>query len=275
MALALSVARDMIWSEQAMSRFWPTSDLTRLNGSLGEWVPVPPRLRRALVAARRAGRMTGGLFDPTVLATLEELGYRGTPLPSLTPSPSVEVWGEIRSREGMARLSCPVDLGGIGKGLALRWGGEVAERVTGNFLLNAGGDLVLRGGGPDGRGWSVGVENPLIPEAIVAALRLNGPAACATSSVARRRWRHGGQWVHHLIDPRTRQVAVSDLLAVTVVHDDPAWTEVRSKELFFAGSADIPQAAGQLAALWVDCRGKVGWTETMAPQVEWVGDGAL
>ena len=65
-----------------MSRFRDDSELTRLNRSAGTGtaVPISTRLRRALVAADRARRITGGRFDPRVLADLDRLGYRGASL---------------------------------------------------------------------------------------------------------------------------------------------------------------------------------------------------
>lgn len=270
MDLALAIARDMIESEQALSRFWPTSDLTRLNGALGVWTEVSERLRKALVTARRAERVTGGLFNPTVLPVLEGLGFKGSPLPSLAPLPGGGPWGNIRSREGRVVLRRPVDLGGIGKGLALRWSAEIARRVTKTFLINLGGDVIVHGRGKDGKGWPVAVEDPSNIRSILAVLGMEGSFALSTSSVARRRWTHGRRTVHHLIDPRTHMPAESDLLAVTVVHRDPVWADVHSKVLFFKGRNYVLRAPENIAALWVDTEGRVGWTREMAPLVVWL-----
>jgi len=273
MALALRVARDMIETEQALSRFWPSSDLTRLNGSLGQWASISDRLRKALVAARRAERLTEGLFNPTVLPVLEGLGFEGSPLPSLAPVPGDGPWGRIRPKEGKALLRQPVDLGGIGKGLALRWSGEIVAKATSTFLLNLGGDVLVRGAGPERRGWLVVVEDPLNIRSLLAVIQLRGPHALSTSSSARRVWTHGRRTVHHLIDPRTHMPADSDLLAVTVVHRDAAWAEVHSKMLFFKGLAHMTEAPHHVAALWVERSGQVGWTKEMAPFVAWVREG--
>ena len=65
-----------------MSRFRETSEVTVLNRTAGTGLAVRPsrRLRVALVAADRAHRMSGGLFDPRILVDLDRLGYRGAPL---------------------------------------------------------------------------------------------------------------------------------------------------------------------------------------------------
>ena len=69
-------------AEAELSRFRTTSDLTRLNiaAGTGQAVDVPRRLERALVAADRANRVTGGRFDPRMLLDLDRLGYPGAPL---------------------------------------------------------------------------------------------------------------------------------------------------------------------------------------------------
>lgn len=38
----------------------------------------------------------------------------------------------------------------------------------------------------------------------------------ATSSVTRRRWRRGGRWLHHLVDPRTGDIPDSPWRTVSV-----------------------------------------------------------
>ena len=164
----------------------------------------------------------------------------------------------------------PVDLGGIGKGLAMSWAAQRLHGAGASVLVEAGGDLVATGGGPDGDGWMVGVENPSGAGGPAAVLALTD-RACATSSVRLRRWTAGGATVHHLVDPRTGRSAESGLVSVTVVGDDPAVAEVWSKSLFVVGRAGVRAAADDrgLAALWIDDRGYVGVSAAMRPHVAW------
>jgi thiamine biosynthesis lipoprotein len=126
------------------------------------------------------------------------------------------------------------------------------------------------GGGPDGDGWMVAVENPLGGDEPAAVLRVRD-RACATSSTRVRSWTVDGATVHHLIDPRTRRPAEGDLRSVTVVGPDPALAEVWSKALFVGGRAGIRAAADRrdLAALWVDRTGRVGVSRALRPHVAW------
>ena len=67
-AWALAAAQEEVAAcERELSRFDPTSDLSRLNDADGRWVYVGSRLLEALCLALRAREETGGRFDPTVL----------------------------------------------------------------------------------------------------------------------------------------------------------------------------------------------------------------
>ena len=252
-------------AETAMSRFRDTSELTELNRWAGTSVVTYPstRLRQALAASDRAHRVTGGRFDPRVLVDLDRLGYRGAVL----DEPGVEDRSKGRwhradrivrpvGRGGLT-VAHPIDLGGIGKGLALRWASARLERAGArDFLVEAGGDLVARGRDPDGGHWQVGIEDPAGGEdlAVIAVSDL----AVATSSIRVNRWVTNGRVVHHLLDPVTGEPADDGLVAVTVAAADPAWAEVWSKVLYLAGRGAIADEARSrgLAAWWVATTGR-------------------
>jgi thiamine biosynthesis lipoprotein len=268
--------------EETMSRFRETSELTVLNRAAGTGrdVAVGWRLRRAVVVADRARRVTGGTFDPRVLADLDRLGYRGAALRP-APAPPIEPVGRQRPRGGRVgcpsasgglRVDVPIDLGGIGKGLALRWAADGLDRVGfSSFLLEAGGDLVARGGGPGDGGWRVGIEDPAGGDAPLAVIEIRD-LAVATSSIGVHSWRADGRSVHHLIDPVTGQPGGEGLLAVTVAASDPAWAEVWAKSLFLAGRvrvAGLARARG-LAAWWVGADRTLAMTPAARIRTIWV-----
>ena len=249
--------------EQECTRFDPGSDLMRANAAAATWCAVGGYCFAALVAAQRAHDETDGRFDPRVLRTLHRLGYdRSLPFSEgdvavaaqPLPEPARAAWQpEFDATTGQVRVGPdPVDLGGIGKGLALRWAVAQIIENTPSFVLDAGGDCYLAGAGHDGGGWSVGVEDPFGGTDPVAVLQISD-AACATSSIRLRHWSAGGEPVHHLIDPRTGAPGGGGLRAVTVIDPDPADAEVWTKVLFLEGADGIAAAAERhgLAALWV------------------------
>jgi thiamine biosynthesis lipoprotein len=179
--------------------------------------------------------------------------------------------------------AAPLDMGGIGKGLALRWAAAHAIDVLpegAGLLLEAGGDIVAAGWPPPG-GWLVGIEDPVAdgaPDAEPIAVVVVRAGAVATSSVRVRRWiGPDGRPVHHLVDPRTGEPARTGLIAVTVASGDPAWAEVWSKALFLAGRERIADEARQrgLAAWWVDDRGALGITPDARVRCAWVAEERL
>ncbi len=276
---ALAIFSDV---EAACSRFDATSPLMRANERPREWHRVGAVCLGAIVEAWRAYELTEGRFDPRVFSDLVALGY-DTSLPFFEGTPSVDAptprrrisrprWcPRFRPARGEVCLGgLPIDLGGIGKGLAVRWASSELRRLTRDYVVNAGGDCYCAGHAPDGGLWHVGVEDPCTGPDPIVVLALSDHA-CTTSSTRVRRWNAGGVPVHHLIDPRSGLPGGPGLSAVTVVAPDPAEAEVWSKVLFLAGRAGVADEAARrcLAACWVSDDGGVGVSEAMERFVVW------
>lgn len=272
------VTNDIEESEESLSRWRAESALSRLNAvaGSGECLPAGPRLVALLVASARAQRISGGRFDPRVVARLESLGeHAGVPLPGLPDQLGTDrPWLACDPRSGLVRLSVPADSGGVGKGLSLRWAARavtLASLLGTGMLLEAGGDLVVRGERAGGGPWQIGVEDPAGGDEPLAVISVTG-GAIATSSTAVRRWESPtGAPVHHLIDPFTGEPGGDGLQAVTVAAADPAWAEVWSKTLFLAGRRAIGEEARRrgLAAWWVEDDGSLHLTPAARQQTAW------
>jgi thiamine biosynthesis lipoprotein len=274
-------------AEDAMSRFRETSEVTTLNRLAGSGIAAQPsaRLRQALVVSDRARRITDGRFDPRVLADLDRLGYRGAPIdqgPVASPPadrdarpvgrPAADEPVVERVGRDHLTLGTAVDLGGIGKGLTLRWAAAtLSARGAEDFLLEAGGDLVARGQSPEAGPWRLGIDDPAGGPEPVAVIAVDD-LAVATSSTRINRWMVDGREVHHLLDPRTGEPFDGGLLSVTVAAADPAWAEVWSKVLFLDGRVGIaPEARSRgLTAWWVAEDGALEMTPAARAMTIWV-----
>jgi len=235
--------------EALLSRFREDSELSRLNrdGTLA----AGPDLCRVVGLALAARERTGGRFDPTVHDALVAAGYDRSfeqiDPRCQAPCPAPGAAGGAVSVEGSRiELDADVrlDLGGIGKGYAAERAAEILA-TAGPCLVNAGGDIAVRGGR-----WPVGVETAAEP--LTLELSRGG---LATSGRDRHRWQRNGRELHHLIDPRTGEPAETDLLRVTVVAPDAVEAEVTAKSLFLAGAdraAREADAAGVAAVLVTD-----------------------
>jgi thiamine biosynthesis lipoprotein len=155
-------------AERTFSRFRSDSELTRLNHAGGPLV-VSPTLFAALERAHRYWALTDGWFDPTIGRALCAAGYDRSfapggldrPQPGAVRPPRAsfgDVVLEPISRRVTLPAECSLDCGGYIKG----WTVDLAARLLPSLAaVDAGGDAFVRGGGPDGRGWLVDVEDPV------------------------------------------------------------------------------------------------------------------
>ncbi len=231
--------------ERTLSRFRPDSELACLNAHAGASVVVGPLLYDVVATALAAARATDGLYDPTLLRQIVALGYDRSfdRLPRYLPVVASVAgggggWRRIVLDAAPRRITMPpgvgLDLGGIAKGLAVD--AALARLATLDItpaLVNAGGDLAVRGLPPGREAWSIAV--PGRHQSWTIPLH---HGAIATSGIARRRWRQGETTRHHLLDPRTGQPAASGLWSVTVAAGTCGQAEVAAKTAFLLGAAD-------------------------------------
>ena len=235
------LAADLAELDRSCSRFRDDSELVAVGEAARHargpvTLTVGPLLAEAVAVSLRAAELTGGDVDPTVGGALAALGYdrdfadlaRAEDQPrAITPSdtradlpttaqPAVGVrvipgWQSVSVDVAARKLTVPpgvqLDLGATVKGWAADRGAErIAGRVGCGVLVSLGGDTAVAGPPPDG-GWRIRVqdmtglpeETPTGPSQVVA-IRDGG---LATSSTAARRWHHGGDVLHHILDPRT------------------------------------------------------------------------
>ena len=239
----LEVERQFAAFEARFSRFRPDSELSRLNGRASDDVEVSAEMRDIARAAMALHRRTGGVFDPAVLPALERAGYDRSfeqvrPEGAAAPGASVPgvTFGDVELSADGRRMRLPrgmrLDFGGIGKGYAVDAAAKALDGV-GSFLIDAGGDIIARGAGPDGDGWVVAVADPAGGDDM-DVVRLRN-AALATSTTARRRWRRGGRTMHHLVDPATGAPAASGLLSVSVIARSATEADVFAKTALILG----------------------------------------
>lgn len=244
----LQTAAEMFATAEAqLSRFRPDSELSRLNNQPQRWVPVSDTLWRIINRALELSNETSGLFDPTILPALEAAGYdRSYDLLDelVYPEPfdgADQTDDYLRCDPYQQAIWLPqgmrLDLGGIAKG-------DTAEQVVqwlnqfGPCLVDAGGDITA-GDAPDCYpGWPVGVAAPWGSEfdddEDILRLWLCHQSL-ATSGVDYRRWHSPEREFHHIINPRTGQPAVTDLLTVTVLADDACMAEAWATAVLVAG----------------------------------------
>jgi thiamine biosynthesis lipoprotein len=219
-------------AEARFTRFLRDSELAGLNASDGRYLPVSPEMFAMLQAALWAFEESEGLVNAAVLPALAAAGYdrpfrQGLTEPSLLSPMQLPALPAVlllhqATRSAALAPGAALDLGGIAKGALAD---SLIDELGDNAVCNLGGDLRVRGAGPDGDGWHIG-----LCDGTLIALRDGG---VCTSGISKRRW---GQAMHHLIDPRTGVPAKTDLAEVTVVTDSALRGEVYAKTAVLLGA---------------------------------------
>jgi FAD:protein FMN transferase len=259
MTLAFETVRR--W-ERVMSRHDPVSDLSRLNRRAGRepWL-TSPALARALKTARHLAARTDGAFDPTVLPLLEAWraaadGDRPPSMQALARTSRRVGWRRIAvsgARIGLA-AGTRIDLGGIGKGLALDAVVARLERAgCRSAALNFGESSVVAVGRPTRRPWRVVLRDR--DRGLAGEFTLED-RACSTSAILGRTLRVGRRRVGHIVDPRSGTPLTASA-QVTVLAGSATVAEALSTALLVLGRDRVDEIARRFDAdvCWLDDAG--------------------
>lgn len=260
---AVSMLRDDIDAlDLACSRFRADSEIRAVERA-GTATGVGQTLATQIAASLRAADLTDGLLDPTVGSCLEALGYDrdfgqvADADDAVRPVPAPG-WRSVDWNPRARTLRVPpgvrMDLGSTAKALAADLAAaRIAGAIDGGVLVDLGGDIAVAGPAPDA-GWRVRIgEAPDRPGPIIA-IRSGG---LATSGTTRRRWRRGGDLVHHLVDPATGRPGTGPWTAATVAAGSCLDANIASTAALLLGvGAPSWLEGGRLPARLVDTDGR-------------------
>lgn len=266
----------------ACSRFRADSELIRLQPGLPVGAAVSPTLSYLVHRALDAARLTSGDVDPTLGADLDALGYGhglvSVPLPgggsAFSDGPAApraernKVPGWERIRLDALTLTVPedlrLDLGATAKAVAADLAAaEVHTRLGCGALVGLGGDLATAGPGPVVAGqpgsWQILVQD--LPSDPSQRISLAPGFALATSSTQKRRWKHAGENIHHILDPRFGLPAATVWRSVTVAAPTCLEANAFSTAAIVRGFAALEWFRTEgIAARLVDSKGRVAST---------------
>jgi len=172
--------------DDLFSTWRPETEISRFGRRELDESELSPDVRDVLALCDRVSILSGGAFDITVGAD-----------PRVSPRPGFG----------------PVDPSGLVKGWALdRAAGQLEAHGVGNFSINAGGDVVIRGRPEPGQEWRVGIQHPWERHRVAAVVG-GVDLGIATSG----RYERG----EHIVDPTTGRHP-EGLMAVTVIADELA-----------------------------------------------------
>ncbi len=208
--------------EEELSRYLSTSDVSRINAlSPGETIRLGPAAMECLQTAKRVWRITGGAFDVTVGALVDNNDCETAGEPNVGMQHIV-----IDSESNTVRVDLEgitVDLGGIGKGYAVDRMSEIlAEWGVESSAAGGGGSTVrMTAPPPDKTGWPVLLRDPgqrsrILDEFEMANTAVSGSAMSEKGA--------------HIINPDTLQAEVADrrIIATWAMSPDAAEADALS-----------------------------------------------
>ena len=198
---------------------------------------LSPSLCRLFGALDYWQRETGGAFDPAVGALVAAYGLHGQGrLPTaaeLAAAQHQTGWRHVafapRQCRFVKRRSVILEEGGFGKGAAL----DRLLQVDGPWLVDIGGQIMVRGTPPGATGWPVAVARPDDRTRAAFEIRL-GSGAISTSGGSERDRVVGGRRISHILDPRAGRPA-QFTGSVSVWHQQGLAADILSTALFVMG----------------------------------------
>lgn len=254
--------------DQVLSNYRPDSVIERFNRSRStEAQQVGSEIVSLVRIAGDVSTATHGCYDLTIKPLFDLWGFRDK---QLSP-PTAEQLAEVRSQVGFHHIeSLPpeqlqkklprlqVDVSSIAQGYSVARIALLVEQAGfENYIVEIGGEMLVRGHKPDGSHWRIGVERPVPGERMVAkALTItdDAPLAVMTSGTYRHYYDEQGQRYSHVLDARSGKPISHDTVSVTVLHDDPTIADGWSTALLCLGSKEglsAAEAAG-IAVLFID-----------------------
>ena len=252
--------------DNTMSPFRKLSEISRLNAANDtNWYLVSDDAGKVIAESLRIARLTDGAFDPTVGPIAGRFGFgpiTGT---------SIAGYQSIQLDEGKLRKTVPeasLDLCGIAKGYALdRMADVLTTHGANSFLLEAGGEVLVRGLHPNERQWQAAIETPdANPRTFQRIVKLDG-MSLATSGDAVNGGQEGGVSFNHIINPHTELPIANGVASVSVISKTAMEADALATAFMVMGSERGLALAEQegIAAMFLT-RGTSGVSENMSGQ---------
>lgn len=229
---------------QRLSDYLPESELNQLCKRAGERpkILVSQDLWQILRISQGISRKSSGAFDVSIgpLSHTWRKAFRQKAFPGEASIAQAKEkvnfkWVKAHRKNPFVKLrkeGMQLDLGGIAKGYAADKMAEVlVNEGCSQFLIDAGGDMLLGAPPPERKGWRVATAQADRPPEILSH------CAVATSGDTYQYLEHKGRRYSHIIDPRTGYGLI-DQKQVTVIAPNATLADALASALSVLGKED-------------------------------------
>ena len=187
--------------------------------------------------AQEAAVLSEGYFDPTISPIVAAWGFSYKNGDTITPQlidslKQLVDYRNVSIKDGKVVKANPamtLDFNAIAQGYTSDLIASFLDRRgVKNYLVDTGGEIMARGGKPNGQPWLVGIEKPAesMDAAQVVQTRLTlRDKGLVTSGSTRKYVERNGKRYSHCIDPNTGYPVEHQVLSVTVLAENSVWAD--------------------------------------------------
>ena len=230
--------------------------------------------------AQQAAELSGGYFDPTISPLVAAWGFSYKNGDSITPQlidslRQLVDYRKVRIEDGKLVKDNPamqLDFNAVAQGYTSDLIAAYLEsQGIQHYLVDTGGEIMAKGGKPDGKPWVVGIEKPAENWDSEQVLQTRVPLrdrGLVTSGSTRKYVERDGKRYSHCIDPTTGWPVDHQVLSVTVLAENAVWADALASICMVMGmerSLPIIQGMDGVEAYYIFVNGQ-GALETFATE---------
>ena len=221
--------------ENSVSLWDENSIIRKVNRN--EDVVVDKVFRDNFEWAKKASEFSDGAFDATIGPLVAAWGFHYKKEMEMTPAmvDSIRQLVDFKKIEIIdnkivkAKPNMTLDFNAVAQGYTADLIGTfLEEKGVTNYLVDVGGEIMARGGKPNGESWIIGIEKPsenYDSERNVQLKITLKDKGIVTSGNYRKYIEKDGVRYSHSIDPKTGYPVPQNLLSATVIADNAAWAD--------------------------------------------------
>lgn len=221
--------------ENSVSLWDENSIIRKVNRN--EDVVVDKVFRDNFEWAKKASEFSDGAFDATIGPLVAAWGfhYKKEMEMTLAMVDSIRQLVDFKKIEIIdnkivkAKPNMTLDFNAVAQGYTADLIGTfLEEKGVTNYLVDVGGEIMARGGKPNGENWIIGIEKPsenYDSERNVQLKITLKDKGIVTSGNYRKYIEKDGVRYSHSIDPKTGYPVPQNLLSATVIADNAAWAD--------------------------------------------------
>ena len=263
--------------ENSVSLWDENSIIRKVNRN--EDVVVDKVFRDNFEWAKKASEFSDGAFDATIGPLVAAWGFHYKKEMEMTPAmvDSIRQLVDFKKIEIIdnkivkAKPNMTLDFNAVAQGYTADLIGTfLEEKGVTNYLVDVGGEIMARGGKPNGENWIIGIEKPsenYDSERNVQLKITLKDKGIVTSGNYRKYIEKDGVRYSHSIDPKTGYPVPQNLLSATVIADNAAWADCLASICMIVGKDKALQMLEDSAdiegyLIFVDDDGTIKTTST-------------